>query len=76
MKGIDTTDDRLVLKNRKNMRMGKGIVSAGIALSLSISTGDKFKFTSMEIDTHKKIVEEDLDLKIESDAYDMIRASL
>jgi len=76
MKGIDRRDNRLVLKSSKNLKVGKGIVSAGIALSLSIFSVGKVKFSSLEMNSQKKIVEEDLDLKIESDAYDMIRESL
>ena len=76
MKGIDKIDDRLLQKSGKNLKMGKGIVSAGLALSLSIFSVGKVKFSSLEIDSQKKIIEEDLDLKIESDAYDMIRESL
>jgi len=76
MKGIDKIDDRLILKNRTNTKVGKGFVSASIALSLSVMSMDKVKFSYLEMTSQKKILEEERELKIESDAYDMIRELL
>jgi hypothetical protein len=81
MKGIDRIDNRL--KSGKSIKM-KGIVSASIALTLSIFTMEKpidkpmgkVKFTTLELFSENKSIEEDSELKIESDAYDMIRVSL
>jgi len=76
MKGIDRIDDRLILKSPTHTKIGKGFVSASIALSLSVFSVGKVKFSHLEMESHKKILEEETELKIESDAYDMIRESL